>query len=103
MKKVSLRQSSQGGGGRPSRESRYQSVWCRCIMCGTVVRLTISQVSVVPTAGKASDRAGLKVFALIVQTGRKPPPIAIVQVRSGSGEAFRAQSGSGRRRRGTRD
>ena len=62
-------------------------------MCGTAVRLTISQVSVVSSRGKASERAGLKVLPLIVQTGRKPPPIAIVQVRSGFGEAFCAHAG----------
>ena len=52
-------------------------------MWATPVRLTISQVSVEPSRGKASARAGLKVLPLISQVVLKRPPIEIVQVRSG--------------------
>ncbi len=43
------------------------------------MRLWISQVSVVPSFGKASARAGLKVLPLISQVVLKRPPIVISQ------------------------
>ena len=52
-------------------------------MWATSVRLTISQVSVVPSFGWASARAGLKVLPLISQVVLKTPPIEISQVRLG--------------------
>src|SRR4051812_3980032 len=100
-KKVSFRQSSQGGGGLPLRASMYQSVWCMCMMCVTAVRLVICQVSVVFRTGKACERAGLKVLPLISQLAEKPPPSVITQLRSGACLAAAAQAGSGRSEVGT--
>ena len=71
-------------------------------MWATAVRLTISQVSVVPSSGKASARAGLKVLPLISQVGLKTPPIVISQVRSGFGEACLGPRGQRPQLRGTR-
>jgi hypothetical protein len=83
-KKVSLRQSSHGLGLRPLRESMYQSVWCMCMMWVKAVTFVICQVSVVPSTGWASERAGLKVLPLIIQAGRRNPRAKVrTQVRSG--------------------
>src|SRR6185312_16260014 len=98
----SLRQSSHGGGGFPSRDSRYQEVWWRCIRWATEVLLCSSQVTVSPSRAEVSQKAGSKLLPLISQVVLKRPPTVIVQRWSGRWLTFRVQAGSGRSRAGTR-
>ena len=78
-------------------------MWCRCITWATLVRLWISQVTVVPSFGKASAWAGLKVLPLISQVGLEeaadrdlPAVVGLAAWPSA------VHAGSGRSRRGTR-
>ena len=100
-RKVSFRQSSQGGGSRPLRESRYSRSGCMWITWETLVGFAISQVSAEPSFGPGVG-AGRVEGAAVDQPGRlEDAPDRDLQVRSGVSEARFVQAGSGRSLRGT--